>query len=104
MNEPAKENSKDFIDWIREPKRARSPEIDYGCHWRRRGSHTQWRVSWIEQTGELYAVNLWSQEFAVLCVLTDRPAVEGAMEGWAALCVSDGSLDVLLARLQAMEG
>jgi hypothetical protein len=52
----------------------------------------------------LYAVNLWSQEFAVLCVVTDRPAAEDAMEGWAALCGSDGSLDVLIARLKEMGG
>jgi hypothetical protein len=98
------ETMKNFSDWIQEPARARSLEVDYGVHWRRAGSRTSWRLSWIKNTGEMYAVNLWSKDYAVLAVLRGREAAEGAMAGWAQLCGSDGSLDAIAARLQVSGG
>lgn len=42
------------------PERRRSPESDYGVHWRDEefGYWPQWRVSYIQATGEVYAVRL----------------------------------------------
>lgn len=36
--------------------RLRSPEADYGVHWRLDGYQHPWRVSYVKNTGEIYAV------------------------------------------------
>ena len=38
------------------PARRRSPETDYGVHWRLDGWAGTWRVSYVRDTGEVYAV------------------------------------------------
>jgi hypothetical protein len=38
--------------------RALSAEADYGVHWRFGGKWPTWRVSYIRNTGEIYAVKL----------------------------------------------
>ena len=37
--------------------RMRSPEADYGVHWRLEGYPQSWRVSYVQNTGEIYAVH-----------------------------------------------
>ena len=36
--------------------RRRSPEADYGVHWKLEGWPNSWRVSYVRDTGEIYAV------------------------------------------------
>ena len=66
--------------------RARSPEVDYGTHWRTE-PELEWpmaRVSWIEATGELYAVTFHEENpVEVLAVIHRRDLVEEILEGWA---------------------
>lgn len=76
-----------FPAWIGGP--ARSPEVDYGCWWTldaHRG-HPRWRVSFIMDTGEVYAVEMAGHRpdrFIILGRLTGgRAAMERAMRGWA---------------------
>ena len=38
-------------------RRLRSEEADYGVHWRLDGWEYRWRVSYVRNTGEIYAVN-----------------------------------------------
>ena len=38
-------------------RRLRSEEADYGVHWRLQGWDYRWRVSYIRNTGEVYAVH-----------------------------------------------
>ncbi len=38
------------------PARRRSPEAGYGVHWKLEGSPNSWRVSYVRDTGEIYAV------------------------------------------------
>ena len=38
--------------------RLRSPEADYGVHWRLHHFPDRWRATYVRDTGELYAVNL----------------------------------------------
>ncbi len=38
-------------------QRLRSPEADYGVQWRLDGYDQQWRVSYVKNTGEIYAVH-----------------------------------------------
>lgn len=78
-----------FQAWIAAPARARSPEVDYGCWWwiRRPAEYPHWRVSFIVDTGEVYAVAMAGQrpdQFIVLgCLTGGRQAMETAMHGWA---------------------
>ena len=37
--------------------RLRSPEADYGVHWKLEGWPNSWRVSYVRDTGEIYAVH-----------------------------------------------
>ena len=38
-------------------RRRRSEETDYGVHWRLHGWEYRWRVSYVRNTGEIYAVH-----------------------------------------------
>ena len=40
------------------PARRSSPEADYGVHWRLAGWPGSWRVSYVRDTGEVYALGL----------------------------------------------
>ena len=42
----------------RNPSRRHSLEVDYGSHWRLEPWPNKWRVSYIKNTGEIYAVHL----------------------------------------------
>ena len=84
-----------YEEWAADPRRAKSPEVDFGVHWYEeravRGGvfWPTWRISWIQNTGELYAVEQASssperpRRFVVLGVFPTREEVERFMEGWA---------------------
>ena len=94
---------KDFYDTG--PRRRRSNEADYGAHWRlhpRRG-----RVSYVRDTGEVYAVRQNGRPQGPVFVLgvvsadevTDElrdlyyRTLEGILEGWPESCTqTDGLL------------
>ena len=73
---------KGYKEWIE--KRAKSGEIDYGVWW---GLYDRkfpfWRVSWIRNTGELYAVSPATDEYIILGRYETEAEVERRMEGWA---------------------
>jgi len=76
----------DYATFMQDPKRERSPEVDFGTQWRNPADPGfTWRVSWIQATGELYAVKLWpkDQEVLVLGRFPTREEVEAFMRGWA---------------------
>jgi len=77
-----------------DPERKRSPEVDFGSHWYelREGEPLlwpTWRISWIQRTGELYAVEQIPESdspgrrYFVVGVFRTREEVERFMEGWA---------------------
>jgi len=77
-----------YRQWASVPQRARSPEVDFGVWWyltaakrRARRGYT-WRVSWIQDTGELYATDM-ADRYVVLAVIPDRETVGQVMDGWA---------------------
>lgn len=94
-----------FRQWINEPARARSPEVDFGCWWTLSGNPREfprWRVSWVEATGELYAVEMADHRpdrYLLLARFDNRQAVEAAMRGWAE---SEMHLSDLLDRFRRM--
>jgi hypothetical protein len=65
-------------------KRSASGEVDFGCWWTLRGNEREfprWRVSWIENTGELYACQMTKDKLIVLGVIPERQEVERVLEG-----------------------
>ena len=44
--------------YSRDARRRSSGEADYGVHWRLNGWPAPWRVSYVQDTGEVYAVYL----------------------------------------------
>lgn len=88
-------------------ERRRSGEADYGVYWTAPGQKwPYWRVSYIQKTGELYAVQLSAgSEVKLLGVVPpddDRyyyRTLDRILEGWAEAIHQPGSLDWLKARL-----
>lgn len=103
-------------------RRRRSPEVDYGVWWRWHGCN--YRITWVEATGELIAVRLGPTQvrriggvshadgllalFAgepmdvyVLATLADRDTAERVLEGWADACGQPDSLAWVARRLES---
>ena len=103
----------DYKAWIADPKRARSPELDFGVSWNLTAQCTWpfWRVSWIDDTGELYARELGpdSDRFIILGYFPTRKAVEKRLTGWSdslyAKSLADWfGDDIMEARLEGLRG
>ena len=61
MTNQQKTSFKDIEDFYNEnPDRRYSREADYGVNWRMEPWPHRWRVSYLQDTGEIYAVNLGS--------------------------------------------
>lgn len=84
-----------YEEFMADPVRKRSREVDYGVHWYHleRPWGYPWRISWIEATGELYAVELsngdplapedYKRGFVILGKYATQEEVEAALKGWA---------------------
>jgi len=86
-----------------DPRRRASGEVDYGVHWTEPGSRwPQYRVSFVEETGELYAAELKplpidEGRVELLGKFDDREAVDRALRGWPDAC-GPGGMDWIRAR------
>ena len=81
-------------------RRLTSEECDYGVHWRLHGWAGRWRVSYVQATGEIYAVNHNRGDglVFVLGVVAPDPVAEGdrrslyyatlerILDGWPERC------------------
>lgn len=87
--------------------RRRSGEADYGVWWTNPGRRDHWRVSYIQATGEVYAVRLHDGgEVEVLGVISPDPddgssrgpqsryyrTLDRILEGWPEHCIALGGL------------
>lgn len=91
----------DYLNWADNAERKASSEVDFGANWRLRSTPWPvWRVSWIEATGELYAVELLptstDRRFVVLGEIHSRRAVETALTGWTEIEYLDDLCDQLI--------
>lgn len=92
--------------------RRTSPEADYGMQWTAAGTPGRWRVSYVQHTGEVYAVHLDGNPAQVVIlghVPADTPAnprdiwyhtLETILDGWAEECTKPDSLRWLQSHLQ----
>jgi len=102
--------SNSFQDWvIQDHRRLVSREVDFGVNWTLTGNERwpHWRVSWIEETGELFAVEMTEmsgsneRRFVVLATLPKLEDVEIALTNWADPdCPFNNNLTALHTRLQ----
>ena len=86
-----------------DPRRRWSGEADYGVHWRLAGWEYRWRVSYVQATGEVYAVHQGSTIGPVFVLALVEPdvvnegstyydTVDGILDGWAQQCGHPDSL------------
>ena len=80
-----------------DPQRARSREVGYGSLWREYAPVPNYRLGWVQNTGELYAVELSEPDerkdpVEVLGVLWSRQQVEACLAGWSERCGGQRSL------------
>lgn len=73
--------AKGYAEWMQALERTPSKKIEFGNWWRLNKSY--WRVSWIETTGELYAVEQRppTDRFVMLTLL-DKKQVTDLMRKW----------------------
>jgi hypothetical protein len=100
-----------FYDAAGPSLRRRSPEVDYGMHWSDpllpgELPGRRWRVSWIEKTGELYAVahlrdGQGSCPVRLYGVVMTRADAEDIMRGWEHQCPRQGGLSWIEQRFAA---
>lgn len=83
-----------YTAFITCPTRLRSDEYDFGVWWKLEGHSLPFSVSWIEDTGELYATN--RDKLIILKVITDLDKVRNLMTGWEFLMVKPNSLNKLM--------
>ena len=81
-------------------RRLRSEECDYGVHWRLDSWEYRWRVSYVRNTGEIYAVHQGSTIGPVFILATVEPdpvpdgdrrslfyaTLENILDGWPEQC------------------
>lgn len=97
-----------YKGWIADPVRTKSPELDFGCWWKLHPDNqplqaivlmtgeqslsvvsasinSRWRVSWIDDTGELYAKEqpMESNRYILIGSFPTEKAIEARMDGWA---------------------
>lgn len=95
-------------------RRLRSEEADYGVHWRLDGWRDRWRVSYVRDTGEIYAVyNAGAGPVILLGHVPPDPVadndyrsvyyatLERILDGWAARCTTPNGLVWVRDRLAA---
>jgi hypothetical protein len=80
-----------------DPQRARSREVRYGGLWPEVAPVPTYRLAWVEDTGELSAVELSEPDegqdpVEVLGVLWSQPQVEACLAGWSERCGGQRSL------------
>jgi hypothetical protein len=94
-----------------EQQRARylSREVDFGVWWTDDGiTWPHWRVSWVQATGELYAIRQVGSggrglEIRILGVERDEQELERRLEGWPEACGPPDGLQWITARLVPIE-
>ena len=82
-----------------DPRRRRSPEADYGAHWRQHPWPGTWRVSYVRDTGEVYALHQDQGPLLILSWVAPDPqeiyyaTLDLILDGWPAVCGQRNSLD-----------
>ena len=95
-------------------ERAVSPEAQYGVWWQLGGSRGQWRISYVQRTGEVYAVNwdIGQESDGPLVILGTVPpdggpetlhvyyhTLDAILAGYGEVCLGSASVEWVYDRL-----
>ena len=97
--------------WLDDMRRMISAEADFGVFWRGGGTQTLHRVSYIQDTGEVYsAAETGAREVRILGIVPADPVtprgsiwyqnLDEILRDWADLTVTGGRIEWITARLQ----
>lgn len=84
-------------------ERRRSPDVDYGMHWRTGGSDERWRVSWNRGSGALYATNRDETVVEDLGTFASEIDVPAALPGWGTHHRDPNGLDWVRTQVETVE-
>lgn len=99
--------------YVADERRRKSEECDYGVHWRLQGWEYRWRVSYVRDTGEIYAVHQGATIGPVFILGYVPPdpvggrgrnslfyrTLDDILSGWPEYCLRQDGLDWLRERL-----
>lgn len=83
-----------YATWMERMERTSSKKVEFGTWWRL--DATYWRVSWIERTGELYAVEAKPSDRFVILSRMGKKEVSDMMRKW----MDGNNLEGLFGRFQ----
>lgn len=99
-----------IAEWYAErTERDLSPECDYGVWWQDGKAFPRYRVSYVQLTGEVYALEGQTQEVVVLGVVPPDTkeigpkyyaTLDKLLDGWEYQCGKPGSLQWVRDRLE----
>lgn len=78
-------------DFYKDLKREQSREIDFGVWWHGNANYPTYRVTWVQDTGEVISVNN-REDYQVIGVIELEEDVERVLEGWVVQCGQLNSL------------
>lgn len=94
-----------FYDTAPDAVRRQSPESDFGVLWTEPDlpfpTYPRYRVSWVERSGELYALELDGDERLEVLGVTYAP--DEALQGWEYECEKPGSLEWVRERISRIQ-
>lgn len=78
--------SQTIKEFFADKRRMRSRELDFGVWWRDGRNYPTYRVSWIADTGEVYALDQTEQRVELLGKAGTEADIEQKLDGWAGIC------------------
>lgn len=72
--------------------RKKSRELDFGVWWRNQWNYPNFRVTWVENTGEVISVSMANEDISIIGHADSEEEIEEKLKGWAEEC---GKLDSL---------
>jgi hypothetical protein len=85
-------------------RREQSREVDCGVLWTTLADFSpQWRVTWVEKTGEVYAYNQRrgaEEKLVVIGIVEEEEELERLIAGYAERCGQPGELKWIVDKLQ----
>lgn len=78
--------SQTIKEFFADKTRMRSREVDFGVWWRDGRNYPTYRVSWIADTGEVYALDQTEQRVELLGKVATEAEVEQKLDGWGGIC------------------
>ena len=90
-----------------DPRRGTCDEVDLGATWRVAGSNDAWRLTWLRDTGELYACRADGYDGSctdvhVLAVVEREADLDAMLDGWRDLRFDPDGLSWVIGRVSPL--